>query len=66
MRDVFYTILVVWIIAKVLNAFSSKGKSNPASNKSTKQGETFIKHSPEKKKTVSNDLGEYVDYEDVK
>jgi hypothetical protein len=67
MRDVFYTILVVWIISRIFSAFSSKPKSETASsNYKSKQGETNIKYTPEKKKSVGDDFGDYVDFEEVK
>ncbi len=73
MRDVFYTLLVVWIIWRVLNAFSS-GKTkqqSPTPNNSTsgnykKEGETRVEYVPPKSKPINDDAGEYVDYEEVK
>ena len=72
MRDVFYTILVVWIVWRVLNSISvyrtKQGKSvnNPPPNNRPKEGETSIDYAPPVKKKISDDEGEYVDYEDVK
>jgi hypothetical protein len=72
MRDVFYTILVVWILWRVLDSISnyrtkqgSNGNNATQGNK-RKEGETSVDYSPPIKKKISDDEGEYVDYEDVK
>ena len=72
MRDVFYTILVVWIIWRVLNSIKNYGATrtdnvnNFAQNNTHKEGETSIKYVPPVKNKISDDEGEYVDYEEVK
>jgi len=72
MRDVFYTILVIWIVWRVLNSISTyrtkqdKSVNNPSQNNKRKEGETSIDYAPPSKKKISDDEGEYVDYEDVK
>ena len=72
MRDVFYTLLVVWIIWRIMNAFSSV-KTNRTSNNasgnpsnSSKEGKTSVDYSPPKKKSFGDNEGEYVDFEEVK
>ncbi len=72
MKDVFYTLLVVWVIWRVMNAFSSdKSKPNntppPSSRPYTKkEGETTVDYVPPKSKGIKDDAGEYVDYEEIK
>ena len=69
MRDAFYTLLVVWVIWKIVNGLnamqSKKGKHQQTS--SNRFGETTISYTPpgpQKKKDP--DDGEYVDYEEIK
>ena len=67
MRDVFYIILVVWIITRVvgsLSSYKSKGASDNQSKR--KEGETKVDYIPPTKKTNLDKAGEYVDYEEVK
>ncbi len=72
MRDVFYTILVVWIVWRVFDSISTyrtkQGKSvnDSQQNNKRKEGETSIDYAPPTKKKISDNEGEYVDYEDVK
>ncbi len=72
MRDVFYTILVVWIISRVfssISAYGSKKENNSADSKPKSKrtdGQTSVDYIPPVKKKISDDEGEYVDYEDVK
>jgi hypothetical protein len=68
MKDVFYTVLVVWIIWRVLNSvnvYRSK-QSNAQQPPSRKEGETTVDYVPPTKKTINDDEGEYVDYEEIK
>lgn len=71
MRDVFYTILVFWVLWRIfngLNAMRSKQANQPtAANTSARQaGETTVNFVPSKKKTVGDGEGEYVDFEEIK
>lgn len=69
MRDVFYTLLVVWIIWRIMNGVSViRGKQSvPNQPKSfRKEGETTVDFVPPKKKSVADSEGEYVDYEEIK
>ena len=65
MRDVFYTILVVWIIWRILNAINTH-KSGQVSNSQSqrKEGETNVDFIPPTKKNIRDDEGEYVDYDE--
>lgn len=70
MKDVFYTILVVWIIWKIMNSVnvirSGQAATNRPHENSKRQGETTIDYVPPAGKNKHNDEGEYVDYEEIK
>lgn len=68
MKDIFYTVLVVWIIWRVLNSVSvyRAKRSNPQPPPSRKEGETTVDYVPPAKKAISDEEGEYVDYEEIK
>ena len=68
MRDVFYTLLVVWIISRIMSSVNtvrtrSAGTSQPSSRK---EGKTTVDYIPPQKKSVPDTEGEYVDYEEIK
>lgn len=72
MKDVFYTILVVWIIWRILNSIKNYGTTRNSNandfsqnNRST-EGDTSIKYVPPVKNKIRDDEGEYVDYEEIK
>ncbi len=71
MRDVFYTLLVVWIIWRVLNSIRTYGTkrrnnvNNFTQNNNHLEGETSIEYAPPIKKKINDDEGEYVDYEEL-
>jgi hypothetical protein len=68
MRDVFYTILVVWIVWRILNSINVyKTKHTGNSQQTTrKEGETTVDYIPPTKKKISDEEGDYVDYEEMK
>lgn len=75
MKDVFYTLLVVWIVWRILNSVNSYRAKAPNSQQTTsksarpsgvKEGETTVNYVPPKKKSMGDDDGEYVDYEEIK
>ncbi len=71
MRDVFYTILIVWIVWKVIDSISTYNKrgsnsTNAGQRKKRAEGETTVDYVPPTKKKINDDDGEYVDYEEVK
>jgi hypothetical protein len=69
MRDVFYTLLVVWIIWRVMNGVNSirtKQTYNAPPSASRREGETTVDYIPPTKKSVADTEGEYVDYEEIK
>ncbi len=70
MRDLFYTILVIWVVWQIVrsvSAYSNRQKqNNGSSNQPKKQGETSVDYIPEQKNKIPDSEGEYVDYEEIK
>jgi hypothetical protein len=69
MRDLFYTVLVVWILWRILNsisAYKSKQSARAQSNYVPQTGETKIEYVPLQKKKMPDTEGEYVEYEEIK
>ncbi len=68
MKDVFYTLLVVWIIWRILNSVNSHRakQTTQQQTSSKKEGDTTVNFVPPKKKNVGDDEGEYVEFEDIK
>jgi hypothetical protein len=69
MRDVFYTLLVAWIIWRILNSVNNVRTRQSSGAKSTayrKPGETTVDYVPPSNKRKDDDEGEYVDYEEIK
>jgi hypothetical protein len=69
MKDVFYTLLVVWVVWRIIegvNTMRAKGPNQTPSGR--KMGDTTISYMPPEanKKKISDEAGEYVDYEEVK
>jgi hypothetical protein len=68
MKDVFYTLLVVWVIYRIVDALSTaKSKNNNERHQSNKVGETTVSYAPpDVNKKKYPEEGEYVDYEEIK
>ena len=78
MQEVFFTILVIWILFKILGGTSSSRTFTfnttyqyPKNDSAKKEGEVKIDSSTApktgpKKHTFNKDAGEYVDYEEIK
>lgn len=66
MKDVFYTILVAWIVWRIYVSFSRSKSATQNTSSSKKEGETSVDYIPETKKPKDFKGGEYVDYEEVK
>ena len=76
MRDVIWTIIILWVVWKIYDAFklvaktsqNQSGKSYKGENSSnkTKEGEVKVDKMGENQKThFKPSDGEYIDYEDV-
>jgi hypothetical protein len=65
MRDVFYTLLVIWVVMQIYKSFS-KGRqpSGPAANQRHEGDITINTNSNGANK--NDNRGEYVDFEEIK
>ena len=73
MRDIIWTIIIVWVLWKIIDSFKSPHKIKATSNNKKqqpnfgKQGETtFDNNSTKNKSHLDPNIGEYVDYEEIK
>lgn len=80
MRDVIWTIIVIWIVWKLYDAFTSFNRAKARSTinpygqaqqhtyqqSSQRDGEVKIDNKGESKSHFKPDDGEYVDYEEIK
>ena len=72
MRDVFYTILLIWIFWKVFNSITvyktkqGAASKDQAQNNKSSEGQISYDKIPPSKKTINKDNGEYVYYEEIK
>ena len=72
-RDIIWTVILVWIVWKIIDAFKNVSKMQPQKvNNNTqqhnrKEGEVIIESSaPNHKSHFKPGDGEYVDYEEIK
>ncbi|MBL7883156.1 MAG: hypothetical protein JNL69_03750 [Bacteroidia bacterium] len=66
MRDVFYTILVIWIIWQIIrNVSAYNNRNKPSSQGNTAKPNPSDRISSAKSKMAEQE-GEYVDYEEIK
>jgi hypothetical protein len=69
MADIFYTILIVWILWRIFGSFSTKTYVRSPQNTTQprkNEGEVTISSNKTNSKGTSGDEGEYVDYEEIK
>ena len=71
MRDIIWTVIVVWVAWKIYDAFKNVAKTkNPKVNQNnynqTKEGEIKIDKNVNQKSHFDPNDGEYVDYEEIK
>lgn len=71
MRDIVWTVIIIWVVWKIYDAFKnvSKTKSrgfNDHQTQQRKEGEVKIDKNVEPKSHFNPNDGEYVDYEEVK
>lgn len=81
MRDVIWTIIVIWIVWKLYDAFTSFSRTKARSTvnpyghsqqqqayqqNSRREGEVKIENKGESKSHFKPDDGEYVDYEEIR
>lgn len=67
MRDVFYTILVIWILWRIIHSVNTYRSKKAASSVSNNHVEVKYSYSSkEAKRKMTDSEGEYVDYEEMK
>ena len=67
MKDIFFTILVVWIIFRVLGIGKTiYSNHRQGDEERKKEGEISIDAVSNKNQKKDTDEGEYVDYEEIK
>ena len=68
MRDIVWTVIVIWFVRKIYNAFLPKASSQPKNSNSSfkKEGEVKIDKNVNQKSRFGSNDGEYVDYEEIK
>jgi hypothetical protein len=65
MRDVFYTIVVVWVVIQIYKSFVRPKSNQTQRNTSRQEGDVTI-NTNTKNNNRNNDQGEYVDFEEIK
>ncbi len=73
MRDIIWTIIVIWVVWKLIDAFrtisaskNTSGSSVNNNNYNQDYNTSNSSGSKPKKGELKSDAGEYVDYEEVK
>lgn len=67
MRDVFYTILVIWIVYKIWNSFSRPAPKTTSQHfDQRKQGDIRVDDTKSQSTGKNNNSGDYVDFEEIK
>lgn len=74
MRDIIWTVIIIWVIWRVISAFKSfsttarNAQNNAGTNRNYNQNtnHTTNHNTQPKKGELKSDAGEYVDYEEVK
>ena len=70
MKDIFFTILIVWVLFRILSRGKGFVNNFSGNNNENKKGEISIDQISNKqdKKKKKNDVddGDYVDYEEIK
>ncbi|MEI2759911.1 MAG: hypothetical protein V9G42_10835 [Bacteroidia bacterium] len=65
MRDVFYTIVVVWVVIQIYKSFI-KPKNNTTQRNTTRQEGDVTINTNTNNNNRNNNQGEYVDFEEIK
>jgi hypothetical protein len=72
-RDIIWTIIVIWLVWKIYDAFVGISKRKPqtqgvnnSQNNFRKEGEVKIERDIHQKSHFKPEDGEYVDYEEIK
>ncbi len=67
MADIFYTILIAWVLWRIFGGSSSKTHVyHHHYSQAKKEGEVKVSKISKPEKGTSSEAGEYVDFEEVK
>lgn len=69
MRDILWTIIIIWVIFRIIGAFrnySSSSTKNTAQNHHNNTTHNTSGNTQSKKGELKPDAGEYIDYEEIK
>lgn len=69
MRDIVWTVIIVWVVWKIYSAFTTKSKTQnttTGSHQTRKEGDVKIDKNVNSKTHFNSNDGEYVDYEEIK
>ncbi|HTL83266.1 MAG TPA: hypothetical protein VL651_16240 [Bacteroidia bacterium] len=68
MQEFFFTLVSIWFIYKLFDAFTIKGRSTSASQQQSRprEGEVKINESKTNASKFTESEGEYVDFEEIK
>jgi hypothetical protein len=73
LRDIVWTVIIIWIVWKIFDAFKNTSKSktqdgnrNQTNFQNQKEGEVKINHTTNQKTQYNPSDAEYVEYEEIK
>lgn len=73
MRDIIWTIIIIWVILKIIGAFRSFSSAKRKVHENSGHSQDYTQNtnqthtsSTPKKGELKSDAGEYVDYEEIK
>ena len=73
MQEFFFTLLSIWLVWKLFDAFSSKRHSGPNWHQADQRNRNYSRHEEDarianksKKSAKPVDEGDYIDYEEIK
>ena len=69
MRDIIWTIIILWVIFRIIGAFrnySSTSTKHTAQNHQNDTNHNTTSQTQPKKGELKPDAGEYIDYEEIK
>ncbi len=65
MRDVFYTLLILWVVMQIYKSFKSSPRK-PQAPPQKRPGDVTVENPQHKSTSKDDGRGDYVDYEEVK
>ena len=65
MRDVIWTLIIVWLVYRIVSAFKSKPASTGYNNNTVAEPSENTKQKEAAKRSLEKE-GDYIDYEEIK